>query len=58
MFAIEGAVVAVFMVAGGGFVRLVLAELLMPFATSIPRRLLFACVVLSLRPVEIAFNKI
>ena len=44
--------------AGGRSAGLVLAEFLMPFATSISRRLLFARVVLSLRPIEVAFNKI
>ena len=37
---------------------IVSAELLMPFASSVSRRLLFTRVVLSLRPIEVAFNKI
>lgn len=37
---------------------IVSAELFMPFASSPSRRLLFTRVVLSLRPIEVAFSKI
>lgn len=37
---------------------MVSAEVLTPFVSSASRRLLFTRVVLSLRPIEVAFNKI
>lgn len=37
---------------------IVSAELLMPLASSVSRRLLLTRVVLSLRPIEVAFNRI